>query len=173
MVKELYQALKGGLLWNRIGDKKVAFFIVPECPKEYLAYALLYADRLLEEMEMSEVRLVVKKKLPTSALDISIKNQKKQIVLKENEMNNLLRFFSLKCNVMGESIFQNVKFISLDYPNHIGARVLADNNIFSIKYLVWHRILHKHHVYAKAVEEIEDINNDLIILERLNYIMDV
>lgn len=172
MIKELFQALKGGLLWNRIKDKTSVFLIIPECPKEYLAYALLYTDRLLDEMELSEVKLVVKKEISAKALDISIKNNKKQIVLKENEMNNLLRFFSLKCNVMGESVFQNVKFVSLDYPNQIGVRAFAENDVFSTKYLVWHRILHKHHVYAKAIEEIED-TNDPMILEQLNVVLDI
>ncbi len=161
------------MLWNRIIDKNSVFFIVTECPKEYLAHALLYTDRLLDEMEMSEVHFVVKKEIPTEALDIAITNKRKQIVLKEKDMNHLLRFFSLKCNVMGESIFQNVKFISLDYPNRVGVRSFADNHIFSTKYLVWHRILHKHHVYAKAVEDIEDINKDAMILEQLNVALDM
>ena len=173
MIKELFKALKGGLLWNKIGDKTTVFLIVPDCPKEYLAHALLYTDRLLDEMEASEVCLVVKKEIPIKALDISITNQKKQIVLRENQMNNLLRFFALKCNVMGESVFQNVKFVSLDYPNQIGVRTFAEHHIFTTKYLVWHRILHKHHVYAKAVEEIEDITKDTMILEQLKVALDM
>lgn len=152
MIVEFYEAYKGSLIWSRKGNKNNLYIFVPKWEKELLIYALKFSDALLKECKKKEVIYIVSEDVDNHMKEAGIDCKYKMITLSRKKANCLFRFFSLKINVMGESIFENVRFVSYDFPDVGAVRVLSENQIITLEYLVWNRMFHKQHEYVEAVE---------------------
>ena len=84
-----------------------------------------------------------------------MKSEKEIIRINQTEMSALNRNLSLSIDLMGDSVYENLVYISLKYPHGRSFGLLKEAGVFTDRYLVWNRIYHNKSQYYAEEAEVE------------------
>lgn len=127
-------------------------------------YGLLYADDFMDETNLNKIYIVTKDIIIKESADKLIKGDHEVLFFSDLQMYRFLKSISLHSNLMGESIYKNIYFISTLYPYGEGFKVLLDGKFFNESYLVWNRILHnKDFYYAQPLKPVDENDKTKIL----------
>ena len=175
MLRKIIEAAYGSSVKRRIfsakgEDSAIILFPDGNCSLSY--YGLLYADLFAKKNSRKQLVIVTNDDTVEKAAEILVRTEKMVICLSEKEMAALNRHLSLCIDLMGESVYRDLIYISEKYPHGHAFEVLRSGHFFSEKYLVWNRIYHrKSFYYAVEPEAVptEYNGNDEKLIQFMKY----
>ena len=155
-LKSIAEAISGGRVKRRVftkENKNALILIFPEEEREISYYGLLLADSYASEIKKNKIIIITSCVIIEKAAELLVKSEKEIIRLSSSEMSALNRNLSLSIDLMGDSIYENLVYISLKYPHGRSFGLLKEAGVFTDRYLVWNRIYHnKTQYYAEAAK---------------------
>ena len=140
----------GGIIRKKLIDTKgdALCLIFSEYIRGLSDYGIRFADRYAEEIKSGKIIVITGSRHVRNEADRVLKTKKRLYLLRQKDMKALLLNLSYHVDLMGDSIYDSLYFVSDQYPAGVGQKLIRDAGVFDDDYIVWNRIYHKKAFYS-------------------------
>lgn len=145
---QLFKLISGQLEVNKIIKRKDNnLYLIFPSNSEIAYYGILYAEKYAKEIKAERIIIVTENDTISDNSDRMINMPKKIFKLSTKKMEDFLMAMSMHSDLMGTSIYNNVFYVSDDYPHGGALKTVLSGDFFEKEYIVWNRIYHRDSFY--------------------------
>lgn len=145
---QLFKLISGQLEVNKIIKRKENnLYLIFPSNSEIAYYGILYAEKYAKEIKAERIIIVTENDTISDNSDRMISLPKRIYKVSTKKMEGFLMAMSMHSDLMGTSIYNNVFYVSDDYPYGGTLKTMMLGEFFEKEYIIWNRIYHRDSFY--------------------------